>query len=298
VEAINTFEPNGCIMKLSAKYLLGTFLLFLPPLASAQHLGQVTCARQGDYTYLYSSLTTMEVLQTLQCGEQLEVTGRYQGFFSVRTANGETGYIGEGSLVLLKDKPGPKAPLPAAPQAMRPRTAYDQPVAAPAPANPIPAGFDLTLPNNTPIRLKLSKTISSETAHVGDAVDLVVAEDVVADGLCLIASGASAEAVVSEAEPKKRMGKGGKLGLNVKFVHLADNEKAAARSFEESRGSNSGTGSILPLAHGKEVVFAQGTEITAYIDGNVYLKRASFQPPKNAASPVASATNPQQPHRR
>ena len=293
-----SLRSSRCITKLSAKYLFGSFFLFLPAFAIAHHNGQVTCARQGDYTYLYSSITTMEVLRTLQCGEQLEVTGRYQGFFAVRTASGETGYVGEGTLVLLKDKPGPKAPASAVPPVRRPRTAYDAAAPPPPPANPIPAGFDLTLPNNTLIRLKLSKTISSETAHVGDAVDLVVAEDVLVDGLCLISSGASSEAVVSEAEPKKRMGKGGKLGISVKFVHLADNEKAAARSFQESVGSNSTTGSILPLAHGKEVVFAQGTEIRAYIDGDGYLKRASFQPPKSAASAAPAAQNPSQPHER
>ena len=281
-------------MRFCAKYLLGTFFLFLPTLASAQHLGQVTCARQGDYTYLYSSIATMEVLRTLQCGEQVEVTGRYQGFFSVRAANGETGYIGEGSLVLLKDKPGTKTPLPAAPQTARPRTAYDEPAPAPLPANPVPAGFDLTLPNNTPIHLKLSKTVSSETAHVGEAVELVVAEDIVVDGLCVIPSGASAEGVVTEAEPKRRLGKGGKLSLCVKSVRLADNKTTPARSFEVSAGTNSAAGSVLPLAHGKDVVFAQGTAITAYIDGNVYLKRASFQPPKsNANATPAIPTRPQ-----
>lgn len=285
-------------MRLRAKYLFGTFFLFFPALASAQHLGQVTCARRGDYSYLYSSITTMEVLRTLQCGEQVEVTGRYQGFFGVRTANGETGYIGEGSLVLLKDKLGPKAPLPAAPQTARPRTAYDEPAPAPPRANPVPAGFDLTLPNDTAIHLKLSKTVSSETAHVGDVVDLVVADDVVVDGLCVIPSGASAEGVVTEAEPRRRMGKGGKLGLGVKSVHLADNEEARARSFEVSAATNSAAGSILPLGHGKDVVFAQGTEITAYIDGNVYLKRASFQPPKNTVTPAPAVTNPPQPHGR
>jgi hypothetical protein len=283
-------------MRLRTKYLIGTFFLFVPALASAQHLGQVTCARRGDYTYLYSSITTMEVLRTLQCGEQVEVTGRYQGFFSVRTANGETGYIGEGSLVLLKDKLGAKASLPVAPHAARPRTAYDEP--APAPANPVPAGFDLMLPSDTPIHLKLSKTVSSETAHVGDVVDLVVAEDVVVDGLCVIPSGASAVAVVTEAEPRRRMGKGGKLGVAVKSVHLADNEEARARSFEVSAGGNSAAGPILPLAHGKDVEFAQGTEITAYIDGNVYLKRASFQPPKNTATSAPAVRNPPQPHER
>lgn len=178
------------------------------------------------------------------------------------------------------------------------RTAYDEPSPAPTRANPVPAGFDLTLPNDTPIHLKLGKTVSSETAHVGEVVDLVVAEDVVVDGFCVIPAGASAEGVVTEAEPRRRMGKDGKLRLGVKSVHLADNEEARARSFEVSAGTNSAAGSILPLAHGRDVVFAQGTEITAYIDGNVYLKRASFQPPKNTATPDPAVRNPPQPHGR
>src|SRR5205807_9011650 len=97
----------------------------------------------------------MDMLRTLQCGEQIEVTESYQGFYAVRTASGETGYVGEGTLVLLKDKPGPTAPLLTTPQTTRPRTAYDKPAASPAPTNSAPAGFDLTLPINTPIRLKL-----------------------------------------------------------------------------------------------------------------------------------------------
>ena len=221
-------------MRWNARCLVGASFLFLPALAGAQHLGQIACARQDNYTYLYSSMTTMDVIRTLPCGEQVEVTGRYQGFFAVRTAGGEAGYVGEGTLVLLKDKPGPKAPLPTTPQTTRPRTAYDKPVAAPVSTNPIPAGFDFTLANNTPMHLKFNKTISSETAHVGDSVDLTVVEDVVVDGLCLISSGAPAVAEVTEAEPKRRMGKGGKLALNVKYVRLSDNETAAARSYPGS----------------------------------------------------------------
>jgi len=283
-------------MRRNAKSFLAAFFLFFPALASAQHRGQIACARQDSYTYLYTSMTTMDVMRTLQCGEQVEVTGRYQGFFAVRTASGETGYVGEGTLVLLKDKPGPTAPLLTTPQTTRPRTAYDKPAASPAPTNSAPAGFDLTLPINTPIRLKLGKTVSSETAHVGDTVDLVVVEDVLVDGLCLIRSGAPAGAEVTEAEPKRRMGKGGKLGLNVKYVRLADNERAAARSYQEATGNNSTAGTIMPLAHGKEVVFSQGTEITAYIDGDMYLKRASFQPAKSVSGPTSAAASPAQPH--
>lgn len=286
-------------MTSSAKYIFGGLLFLCPTLATAQSTGQVACTRQDNYTYLYSSMTTLEVLRTLQCGEPLDITGRYDSYFSVRTAKGEIGYVPQGSVVLFRDKSGPKPAAPTTKTPQRPRTAYDAPAAPPPdPGNPVPIGFDLTLPNGTPIRLKLGKTLSSETAHVGEVVDLTVEEDVVVDGLCVISRGSAAVGVVTEAEPRKRMGHGGKLGWGVNFVHMADKEKAPVRSFQESSGSHSAAGSINPLAHGKEVVFAQGAEIIAYVDGDVYLKRAAFRPPKEPASSAPAPQNPQQPRRR
>ncbi|HTT34031.1 MAG TPA: hypothetical protein VMH48_10555 [Methylomirabilota bacterium] len=244
-------------------------------------------------------MTTLDVLRTLPCGEQVDIIGRYEGYFGVHTSRGEIGYIAQGSIFLLKDNPGAKPVQPAASQPPRPRMAYDPPVAPPpAPTKAIPAGFDLTLPNDTLIRLKLNKSLSSETAHVGDVVDLTVAEDVLVDGLCVIPHGAAAVGIVSEAEPRKRMGHGGKLGLTINFVRMANNDKAAVRSFQESAGGNSSTGVVNPLAHGKEVVFAQGAEFTAYVDGDVYLKRSAFRPPKEAAASTPSAQNPSQPQNR
>lgn len=286
-------------MKSVVKYSFLAFFLLSPSLLYAQSTGQVACSRSETYSYLYNSMTTLDVLRTLQCGEPLDIIGRYDGYFGVRTSKGEIGYVPQGNVFLLKDKPGPKAPQPAPAQPNRPRTAYDAPAAPPpAPANLVPAGFDLTLPNGTPIRLKLGKTLSSETAHVGDVVDLTVLEDVLVDGVCVIPSGASAVGIVTEAEPKKRMGHGGKLGLGVNFVQMANKERAAVRSFQESTGGSSSAGVVNPLAHGKEVVFAQGTEITAYVDGDVYLKRAAFQASRGAASPSVASQNPPQPQPR
>jgi len=154
------------------------------------------------------------------------------------------------------------------------------------------------LPNDTPVKVKLNKLLSSEAAHVGDVVDLTVSEDVLVDGLCVIPRGAAAVGIVSEAEPKKRMGHSGKLGLTINFVRMANNDKAAVRSFQESAAANSSAGVVNPLAHGKEVVFASGTEFTAYVDGDIYLKRSAFQPPKDAAASTPSAQNPSQPQTR
>jgi hypothetical protein len=284
-------------MKYSAKCLTLIFCLWLPAIARAQSVGQVECPRTEGYVYLYSSMTTLDVRTTLQCGEQVQITVRYDGFFGVKTQKGETGFVPQSNLLLIKDLPGAK-PLQPKPQLpARPRTAYDDPNLHPEapPTSPV-AKLGFALPNGVPIHLKLSKTISSATAHVGDLVELEVVDEVVVDGLCVIARGAPALGVVTEAEPKKRMGHGGKLGVLVKSVRLSDDEKAAVRSFQESAGSSSSTVAINPLAHGKDVEFTQGTDFTAYADGDMPLKREAFQAAKTGASSAPPAKNPSAPH--
>jgi len=283
------------------KYLGVVFCVLLPASVKAQSAGQVECPRSGDYVYLYSSMTTLDVRTTLQCGEQLQITGRYDRYFGVRTAKGEIGYVPVESLLLLKDKPGTKAPQPKTMQPARERTPYDAPVKPSevgSSAPPSPSEF--TLRNGTPIHLKLGKTISSATAHVGEVVDLRVVEEVIVNGLSVIPSGAAAIGLVTDAEPKKRMGHGGKLAFSINFVHLKDDEKAAVRSFQESTGSSNSAGAILPLSSGKEVVFTEGTEFTAYVDGDMQLKKEAFQAQQDPASaaPPPRAQNPSQPHRR
>jgi hypothetical protein len=273
-------------MKYCARSLVLFSCFLLPAIAEAQSVGQVECPRAAGYVYLYSSMTTMDVRTTLQCGEQVQVTVRYDGFFGVRTTRGETGFVPQDSLLLIKDHPGPKAPQSGPQLPPRPRMAYDDPKAHPdAPPTPPAASMAFAMPNGIPIHLTLSKTISSATAHLGDQVELEVVEDVFVDGLCVIAKGAAAFGVVMEVEPKKRMGHGGKLGVLVKSVRLSDDEQAAVRSYLGSSGSTTSAGTANPLAHGKDVEFAQGTEFIAYADGDMPLKREAFQTKKSGASP-------------
>ncbi len=282
----------------SAKYIAAFLCLALPGIARAQSVGQVECPRAGDYVYLYSSMTTLDVRTTLQCGERVQITGRYDRYLGVRTAKGEAGYVPVESLLLLKDQPGTKALELKAVQPARERTPYDAPVkpgesAVSAPSSP----SEFALHNGTPIHLKLGKTISSATAHVGDVVDLRVAEEVIVDGLAVIPQGAAATGLVKEVEPRKRLGRGGKLAFSIDSVRLKDNEKAAVRSFQESSGANNAAGAILPLASGKDVVFAQGTEFTAYVDGEMKLKKEAFQGEKatSSAAPAPSDGKPTPP---
>ncbi len=281
-------------MKSSLKYIAAIIFLTFPAVTRAQSVGQVECPRGGGYVYLYSSMITLDVRTTLQCGEQVQITGRYDAYFGVRTVKGELGYVPVDSLLLLKDKPGARALQSAPAQPPRERTQYDAPTVRAEAPKPPPSPSDLTLLNGTPIRVMLGKTLSSASSHAGDVVELKILEEVDVDGLCVIPAGAMATGIVREAEPKKRMGRGGKLGLSINFVRMSNDEKAAVRSYQESSGTNSSTGAVLGLAAGKDVVIAQGTEFTAYVDGDQHLKKAAFQPAKDGGSPAPApqAQNP------
>jgi len=288
-------------MKACSKLIAVVLGLFLPAIGGAQSIGQVECEHSDSYVNLYSSMTTMEVRTTLQCGEQVSITGRYDTYVGVRTAKGETGYLPISSLLFLKDKPGAKTLQPPPRPEAKPRSASDERVARAEAAPKAPTSTsDFTLVSGTPVHLMLNKTISSATAHVGDVVELLVLEDVVVDGLSVIPSGATAVGIITEVEAKKRLGHGAKLGFSINFVHLKDSEKAAVRSFLDSTGSDTLAGVTRSVASGKEVSFPQGTEFTAYVDGDMHLQREAFQSTKDGANrtPAPAAPSPTPPRRR
>jgi hypothetical protein len=268
--------------------------LAAPAMSNAQGVGQVECARPGDFVYLYSSMTTLDVRLTLQCGQQVEVTGRYDQYFGVRTADGQTGYVPIDFLLLVKTAPGAKPVLAPTKETQREKIAYDPPAKKPEVPPHAPASAQiLILLDSTPVRMKLGRTLSSADAQVGDEVDLDVSEDVVVDGLLVIARGANAIGVINEAEPKKALGRGGKLGVLVRSVRLANNQEAVLRSGGEAKGSSSSAGMVIPVMHGKDITLPKGTEITAYVNGDTRLKRENFQaaPVVPDAPPSGTVTN-------
>ncbi|HET7106663.1 MAG TPA: hypothetical protein VFI38_07625 [Candidatus Acidoferrum sp.] len=275
----------------------GLCLLFSVP-AAAQSTGKIDCARDGGYVYLYTSMTTLEVRMTLQCGEVVRVTGRSDDYFSVRTAAGEAGFVPRTSIYLLKDQPGTGLPAPASKPLTRERTHYDQPGReVPSPAHKGAVAFSLA--NNTPIRVKLNKTISSATAHAGDPVELEVVEDLIVDGVTVLPAGAKVSGAVAEAEPKKRFGHGGKLAFSITSITLADGEQIKVRCYQEASGSsNTSSDAVLPLNSGKDVAIPRDVEFTALVDGDVRLNRESFEHLKTspASSPATTVEKSEPAH--
>jgi hypothetical protein len=165
------------------------------------------------------------------------------------------------------------------------------------------------LEDGTPVKMRINRTISSGDAHVGDTVDFEVLQDISVNGTLVIAKGGLAFATVTEAQAKRRMARGGKLDINIDYVKLLSSERAALRAVKDLKGGGH-TGAMVggmvatslvffPAApfflfmHGKDISIPKGTEITAYVNGDMKLDLAKFQPaaPPNA-SQSAAATSP------
>ena len=279
-------------MKRSATLISLAVCFLLPLTCRAQKLGQIQCARQEGYAYLYSSLATMDISTTLKCGQRVTVLDRSDTFVRVRTDTGDEGFVPLSNVGFLK--PGAALKAPTAPE-KRELTHYDNPARMAAAARLTPSPQEILVRNQTPVHLKLGRELSSATAHVGEEVNFEVTQDVVVGGLTIISKGAPAVGAVTEAEPKKRMGKAGKLNVSVASVLLANNEKIALRSFGADQPSDQKGGLGISLVHGKDVTMTKDTEITAYVDGDLHLKAASFTAPAPSSTQAVSQTDAAKP---
>jgi hypothetical protein len=179
------------------------------------------------------------------------------------------------------------------------------------PAAPKPAMQGFGLEDGTPVKLRTARTISSADAHTGDTLDFEVLEDVFAKDVLVVPKGGIAWGTVTDAQPKRRMARGGKLDVNIDSVRLADGEKVPLRAVKDVKGgghTGAMTGAMVGTAivffpaaplflfmHGKDISIPKGTEITAYISGDTRLDQAKFQGSKsdNASSTTAVSTTGQ-----
>ena len=160
------------------------------------------------------------------------------------------------------------------------------------------------LEEETPVRLRLNRTISSADAHVGDNIDFEVLDDITVNRVLVIPKGGLAFATVTEAQAKRRMARGGKLDINIDYVKLVSGDKAALRAVKNVKGGGHTGGMVggmvatsivfFPAApfflfmHGKDISIPKGTEITAYVNGDLKLELAKFQPTASVPAAVVS----------
>jgi hypothetical protein len=161
------------------------------------------------------------------------------------------------------------------------------------------------LEDQSPIRLRLNRTVSSADAHTGDTVDFETLDDITVNGTLVIPKGGLAFATVTEAQAKRRMARGGKLDMSIDYVKLVSGDKATLRAVKDVKGGgHTGVmvGGIVATAivffpaapfflfmHGKDISIPKGTEITAYVNGDVKLDITKFQPAAPASVPAEAA---------
>ena len=139
---------------------------------------------------------------------------------------------------------------------------------------------------------------------MGQEIPFEVVEDISVGNVVVLPKGATAIANVTEAEHKKSMGRAGKLNISISYARLKDQEKVALRATQDNKGGGhvgAMTGAMVATAivffpaaplflfiHGKDVTIPQGTEITAFVQGDMHLNMANFVPPPPPALPSAA----------
>ena len=159
-----------------------------------------------------------------------------------------------------------------------------------APVVKQPLAFGLE--DATPVKLRINRTLSSADAQLNETVDFEVLEEVKVHDAIVIPRGSTAWGTVTEAQPKRRMGRAGKLNINIDNVRLTSGEKVALRAIKDVKGGGHQgaiTGAIVAtsivffpaaplflLVHGKDITIPKGTEITAYVNGDISLDPKKF----------------------
>ncbi|MGA2905236.1 MAG: PEGA domain-containing protein [Candidatus Korobacteraceae bacterium] len=174
----------------------------------------------------------------------------------------------------------PASPAPASQAAAVPATA-----AAQQPS----AGI---LQDGVPIKLKLLNKLDSHTAKNGDQIPFEVVNDVVVGGVTVLHRGSPATGVVTQARSSETMGRAGRLSFTISDIQLRNGSEVPVRAFNRTSGENR-TGEMIYymlnapmvaapfflLIHGTNTVFSRGTEINAFVNGDLRLDLASFAAP-------------------
>lgn len=180
---------------------------------------------------------------------------------------------------------------PALPSSSAPEQLQNAPASTP----------QLLLKNGTPVELKFTLTVSSSQVIAGEKVDLQVTSEVRVGDVVVIGKDSLAEAVVTVAQAKRTMARGGYLDLKIESVHLASGEMAPLRMTEDVKGGGhkgpmiagmvavgvvgAGFAPLFLYVQGTDAMIAKGTDVTAYANGDVPLDSTKFPAVTTAKQP-------------
>ena len=165
----------------------------------------------------------------------------------------------------------------------------------------------LVIPDGTPVKLQMLRTISSARAEKSDRLDFVVIKDVTVSGLTIIQAGSIARGSVIGVKGKRLLGIGGKLLIKLDAVGIVTGDEVALRAQKEIKGSSRTKFMVLEmiaagllylpaapaflLSRGRDSTVLKGTEVTAYIDGDSLVPTAKLLGAKESASELREMIN-------
>jgi len=154
-------------------------------------------------------------------------------------------------------------------------------------------GNDVILENGTKIRLKLVDKVSSGLNQEGDEVNFTVTEDVRLGDLILIKEGARATGIISELISRDRVGKPGKLTINLDYAKAVNGKKVPLNGTINKTGEDKVFLSVgltvllvvLPfglLLRGSDATLPAGYQVQSRTDRDVKISiDDNFVPVKN-----------------
>jgi hypothetical protein len=165
---------------------------------------------------------------------------------------------------------------------------------------------DLEIPEGTKVRVRLEQPLSSETAEVNQSLQLSASDDIRVNDIVVIPRGAVVDGTVTEAVPKRTMGRTGKLDFSINDIIAPDGGKVPLRySVVKKKGGSHAvrTGVITAgvavlfwpaapfvlLMHGKEATFPQGMTFEVFTDAKYIIKPGAV---KSNTSTTSTASGP------
>jgi uncharacterized protein YodC (DUF2158 family) len=138
------------------------------------------------------------------------------------------------------------------------------------------------LKEGTDVKLKFAQALSSKTAAEGDAVNLVLDEDLKVGDVTVVKAGAKAVGTVTNAKKAGMMGKAGELSLRMEYLIVGDSRLKLRGSKGREGEGKVGTavaltvlfGPIGLMKHGKNVEVKEGTPMMAYVEQDFALTAA------------------------
>ena len=141
------------------------------------------------------------------------------------------------------------------------------------------------LREGTQVPLKFANDLNSKTANQGDPVEFMLDEDLKVGDTIVLAKGAHAVAVVSNAKKAGMMGKPGDLSVQLEYLNAGSSHiRLRGTKGKEGEGKVGATvaltvlfGPIGLIKHGKNVDIPGGTPLVAYVDQDIWLSAMNMR---------------------